>query len=281
MEPRVDRNLELPSIPVVLARVLEVMDDGNSSARQLEEVILHDPSLSARILKLANSAFYSFECEVKTISRAIPLLGFNLVRSLAIGVVIFESFVRGNRGEAALINRLWVHSVGVGIMAREIWTPMSDRKEGEFALLCGLLHDMGSVILFKKDAAQYAKIFSAKKEGPESDLRLLETNSYGHDHTQLGAMLARQWGLPQELINVVEKHHDPLVCETAPLVVAVSLADAMIRQAGLGHDGDRTDLIETAPLETHLGLTQADVERLRSGVESRRREIERFFSFAA
>jgi len=276
-----DKNLELPSIPIVLARILEVMDDSNSSARQLEEVILHDPSLSARILRLANSAFYSFENEVKTVSRAIPLLGFNLVRSLAIGVVIFESFLHGNRGEAGLINRLWVHSVGVGALAREIWIPLNGRKEGEFAFLCGLLHDMGKVILFKKDASQYAKIFAVPKDQPGESLLQLETEAYGRDHAALGGALARLWSLPADLGVVVEKHHDPLAGDIVPLSVAVSLADNLVRRAALGYDGERPENSQTAELEAYLGLGESDMARLQDALDARRNEIERFFSFAA
>ena len=130
---RFDKNFEMPSIPVVLTRIIQVLDDNESSARELEDLILHDPSLSARILKLANSAFYSFRCEVKTISHAIPLLGINLVKSLAIGVNIFESFIKGMKSEATLIHKLWMHSFAVGFLAQEIWASKEGRKDGEFA----------------------------------------------------------------------------------------------------------------------------------------------------
>jgi putative nucleotidyltransferase with HDIG domain len=281
VEVRVDRNLDLPSVPVVLSRILEVMDDDTTSARQLEEIILHDPSLSARILKLANSAFYSFESEVKTISRAIPLLGFNLVRSLAIGVTVFESFLRGNRNEAGLINRLWMHSIGVGMLARDIWVPRADRSHGEFAMLCGLLHDMGKVVLFKKDAAHYSRLFTSKQEITEEDIRAIEVQTYGFDHAALGATLARQWKLPPELGRVVELHHEPLSEDTPALVAAVALADIMVRDAGLGQDGDATTPDVAQTLVAHLGLSSNEYENLGSSLESKRQEIEKFFRMAS
>jgi len=280
LDLKVDKNLDLPSVPVVLTRILEVMDDNDSSARQLEEIILHDPSLSARILKLANSAFYSFESEVRTISRAIPLLGFNLVRSLAIGVTVFESFLRGNRSEAGLINRLWMHSIGVGMLARDIWAPRADRKDGEFAMLCGLLHDMGKVVLFKKDAAHYSRLFSSKEEAPVEDIRAIETRTYGFDHAVLGATLARQWKLPPELGRVVEMHHNPLSAGASPMVAVVALADIMVRDAGLGHDGDATAPEAGQDLVERLGFSEGDYQRLSSGIEAKRQEIEKFFRMA-
>ena len=120
---RIGRNFEMPSVPTVLMRVLQLVDDNTASAKRLEELILHDPSLSVRILKLANSAFYSFRSEVKTISHAIALLGLNLVKSLAIGVSIFESFTKGLRNEAAHITQLWMHSFGVGLITQEVMKP--------------------------------------------------------------------------------------------------------------------------------------------------------------
>ena len=109
---RSTRTFEIPSIPLVLIKIIQTLDDDTSSAKELEELILHDPALSARILRLANSAFYSFRTEVKTISHAIALLGMNLVTSLAIGINIFDTFTKGAKSEAALINKLWTHSCG-------------------------------------------------------------------------------------------------------------------------------------------------------------------------
>ena len=116
---RIDRNFDMPTVPLVLSRIIQVLDDDHSSAQEMEDLILHDPALSARILKLANSALYSFRSEVRTISHAIPLLGLNLVKSLAIGVSIFESFTQGAKSEANHINNLWMHSFGVGMLAQE------------------------------------------------------------------------------------------------------------------------------------------------------------------
>ena len=90
-----NNSFEIPSIPLVLIKIIQTLDEDKSSASELEELILHDPALSARILRLANSAFYSFRTEVKTISHAIALLGMNLVTSLAIGINIFDSFTKG------------------------------------------------------------------------------------------------------------------------------------------------------------------------------------------
>ncbi len=272
---RFDKNFEMPSIPVVLTRIIQVLDDNESSARELEDLILHDPSLSARILKLANSAFYSFRCEVKTISHAIPLLGINLVKSLAIGVNIFESFIKGMKSEATLIHKLWMHSFAVGFLAQEIWSSKGSRKDGEFAFLCGLLHDLGKVVFFKKDAAQYSAAFSKVKTESDPDICSFEMETYGADHAAVGALLAIHWHLPAELADVIQKHHDPTI-EGPSIVASVSLADLIAKQTCLGYDGDAC-VSRIPALAASLSMSDEEVRGILQTANDRRKDIEDFF----
>jgi len=272
---KIDRNFEIPSVPIVLTRILQLVDDNQASAHQLEELILHDPSLSARILKLANSALYSFRSEVKTISHAIILLGLNLVKSLTIGVSIFESFTKGLREEIGCINQLWMHSFAVGVLAQDIWTRRSNRSEGEFALLCGLLHDLGKVAFFKKDAIGYAKLFAMEKGEEDPDITTLENRQYGIDHATLGAMIAKYWGLPPEIGTVLRQHHSVLVGNL--LVASVSLADQLVKQEGIGYDGDRRVTLELQNLQTSLMMDQAEFDAICQLAAGKRADVEEFF----
>jgi len=235
---QIDKELEIPSIPLVLIKIIQTLDADSGSAKQLEELILHDPALSARILRLANSAFYSFRARVKTISHAITLLGMNLVTSLAIGINIFDTFTKGAKGEAALINQLWTHSCGVGVLVRKIWSQKSGvPKEAEFAFLCGLLHDLGKVVLFKTYPGKYGPIFAAEKTETDMAISGYEEENYGVDHAVIGEMLAKQWGFPKELAGLIRKHHDLSETDT-PMVAAVMLADQLAKELKIGYDGD-------------------------------------------
>jgi putative nucleotidyltransferase with HDIG domain len=276
---RIDRNFEMPSVPIVLTRILQLVDDNRASARRLEELILHDPSLSARILKLANSALYSFRSEVKTISHAITLLGLNLVKSLTIGVSIFESFTKGLRAEIGCINQLWMHSFAVGLLAQEIWVRRTNRNEGEFALLCGLLHDLGKVAFFKNDAIGYAKLFATEKAEEDPDISTLENKHYGVDHAALGSIIAKQWGLPPDIGNVVRQHHSVLAGN--PLVAAVSMADQLVKQSGIGYDGDRKITAELPNLQALLRMDQAEFDSVCKLAVSKRADVEDFFRYTS
>ena len=238
---------------------------------------MHDPSLSARILRLANSAFYSFHTRVKTISHAIALLGMNLVTSLAIGINIFDSFTKGAKSEAALISKLWTHSCGVGVLVREIWMRRShNEKEGEFAFLCGLLHDLGKVVLFKTYPAHYSSIFAIEKSESDPAISCYEDENYGVDHAAIGEMLAKQWGFPPELAGVIRRHHDPSSIEV-PMVSAVMLADMLAKQLRIGYDGDNGLYQGLEELHPKLNITDAEYQRLTEFASRERENLEGFF----
>lgn len=276
----IDQDFEIPSVPIVLSKILQLVDDERASARVLEEMVLHDASLSVRVLKLANSALYSFRNEVKTISHAITLLGLNLVKSLAIGVSIFDSFTKGFRDEIPFVNRLWMHSFGVGLMAQEIWAKRSNRTEGEFALLCGLLHDLGKVIYFKKDVLGYSQLFAMESSGQDPDIRSLEVEYYGVDHAVLGAILAKQWNLPSELAMVVRHHHDANA-GGLPLVAAVSMADMLVKLAGIGYDGDHKITADLASLQQLLKMDGNEFGALSAHAVEKRADVNEFFQLAS
>ncbi len=273
---RIDRGFETPSVPLVLTRIIQILADNASSAKQLEELILHDPSLSARILRLANSAFYSFRYEVRTISHAITLLGLDVVKSLAIGVSIFESFTQGMRKEAALINGLWMHSFGTALLAQEIWNRSGDRKEGEFAFLCGLLHDLGKVVFFKNYAARYAQMFVQEKAENGPEIAVLEVEQFGIDHAAVGAILAKQWGLPPDLASVIGEHHAALASEIQ-MVAAVSLADILSKKHEIGYSGDHYIPLDLTKIQARLNIEADAFERLEASAAMKRKEADAFF----
>lgn len=276
----IDKSFEIPSIPLVLVRIIQALDKDTSSAAELEDLILHDPALSARILRLANSAFYSFRARVKTISHAISLLGMNIVTSLAIGINLFEPFTKKMKYEGTLISKLWTHSFGVGVLSKEIWTRRSNEKEGEFAFLCGLLHDLGKVVFFKTDPAAYSTIFSLKKSETDPAITSYEAEHYGADHTAVGEALAKQWGFPPDLICVIRHHHDESFSD-APLVSAVTLADLLAKKLEIGYDGDGGVYANVSELHSRLDMSSEEYERLTVFATCEHKNIRDFFHISS
>lgn len=277
----INKGFEIPSIPLVLVRIIQTLDADKSSSKELEELILHDPALSARILRLANSAFYSFRARVKTISHAITLLGMNLVTSLAIGINIFDTFTKGAKGEAIHINQLWMHSCGVGVMVKEIWIRRGgSAKEGEFAFLCGLLHDLGKAVLFKTYPGHYSSIFAIAKSDTDPAISSYEVENYGVDHAAVGEMLAKQWGFPLELASVIRSHHDPLALDM-PMINAVMVADLVAKELKIGYDGDDGLNEEFSKMHSKLEISEEEYEYLKTFADCKRENIEGFFKISS
>jgi putative nucleotidyltransferase with HDIG domain len=277
----ISRDFDIPSIPLILIRIIQTLDADNRSAKHLEELILHDPALAARILKLANSAFYSFRARVKTISHAIALLGTNLVTSLAIGINIFDTFVKGAKSEAEHINKLWTHSCGVAVLGKEIYTRRGGlAADAEFAFLCGLLHDLGKVVLFKTYPGHYSSVFAMAKPESRADISSYEFENYGIDHANIGEKLARQWGFPSELVNVIKAHHNPQATDI-PMVRAVMFADLLAKDFKIGYDGDNGQNEELSALRSKLDISDSEYGHLAEYAERERESIEDFFGISS
>ena len=233
---------DLPTIPVLLARILAVVDGEHSSARELVDVMQRDQALTGRVLRLANSGFFGFSRQVATLPRAVMILGFSTVRSLALGVKIWEA-MRGRDGLS--LTELWEHSALVGAAARLIARRVR-AADPEEIFTAGLLHDVGRAVLNLRFPAEYAAV--ASTTGPDRLER--ERAAFGIDHTQAGAWLAEAWSLPQSIVEAAACHHDPVTPGT-PLgsAVIVNLANRLVHWTDL--DG---------------GAIEPDAERLLQGV---------------
>jgi putative nucleotidyltransferase with HDIG domain len=205
----------------------------------------------------------------------------NLVTSLAIGINIFDSFTKGAKSEAVLINRLWTHSCAVAVLVKEIWMRRSGRgKEGEFAFLCGLLHDLGKAVLFLTYPGHYGSIFAIAKSENDPAISAYEHDNYGADHSEIGEMLAKQWGFPPELAMVIRRHHDPLALEV-PMVSAVVLADLVAKELKIGYDGDDGLSDGLSKIQSKLDVTESEYKHLAEFANRERENIERFFKISS
>jgi len=233
---------DLPTIPVLLARILAVVDGERTPARDLLEVMQRDQALTGRVLRLANSGFFGFSREVATLPRAVMILGFSAVRSLALGVKIWET-MRGRDGLS--LTELWEHSALVGAAARLIARRVH-AADPEEIFTAGLLHDVGRAVLNLRFPAEYAVVSAASGV----DLLERERAAFGVDHAQAGAWLAEAWSLPESIVEAAASHHQPITPGT-PLgaAVIVNLANRLVHWTDL--DG---------------GAIEPDAERLLQGI---------------
>ena len=218
---------DVPTIPVLLLRILRVVDGERASSKDLVELMQRDQALAARVLRLANSSFFACSREVATLSRAVMLLGFSTVKNLALGIKIWETLSRqGGPGMAAL----WEHSALVGAAARLI-AQRTRAADPEEVFTAGLLHDIGRVVLRIRFAAVYDRVTEV---GGEVPLVVREREAFGVDHAQAGAWLGEAWTLPTSIVEAAHAHHDELAAGTAlSAPVIVNLANRLVHWTDL------------------------------------------------
>ncbi len=244
----------LPTLPAVAQKVSKMAENDNTSAQQLGKIISTDQALSGRVLRLVNSSFYGFPGRISSISNAIVLLGFDVVKSLIISVSVFEMMEKGVIG-------LWEHSLGCAIVSRMLAKRVDD-CDPEEASVAGLLHDIGKVVVSMQLSENYEDIkkLIVEKKIIFSDA---EKEVLGFTHQDIGGWLTESWNLPVNLQEPIAYHHQPLKAQKAKIPTAVvHVANFLTRAMGFGSGGDPW----TPPLERkaweRLGLTMQDLEEI-------------------
>jgi HD-like signal output (HDOD) protein len=259
-------------------QVVQVCQDESSTVEQLEEVIASDPSIAARILRIANSAFFGYAQKVDSISRAIILLGFETVKSLALSTSVFDLF--SGAAETRLDRqRFWLHSIACGRAAQMIAQDSDARPYHSTAFLAGLLHDIGKLVLDLWFYEEYSRVLLEVEKG-EDCISEVEQRLLGFDHADAGAWFANSWGLPPTLTEPIGKHHSLDVDEESEafIIAAVHVADVICRQQRIGSSA--ADAVpELNPLAMQiLKLTDESLAAVGSQLSDEKEEIETFLN---
>jgi len=221
---------ELPTLPEILFQILRILDDPDSGASDLAEVVRLDAPLTARILRLANSPYYSTRGDMADIHRCIAVLGYRTIRQVAICVSVATSVVSAAaRVKGHLDYReLWRHSVATGAIAKHL-ADMTGYLQAEEVFTAGLLHDLGKFVLEIYSPQSYGQVIISRK-GKGLSLVEVERDAFGFDHAVLGEAFGFSWRFPGILTRCMGHHHDqvdsPCVSGSPEHAVAlVALAD--------------------------------------------------------
>nr|MBN2278528.1 HDOD domain-containing protein [candidate division Zixibacteria bacterium] len=220
---------ELGSLPQSLSAVLKVVNNPHAGAKEIAEVISRDISLTTRLLKMVNSSHYMRKGRVTKVSEAVIVMGLESIKTLILGSTIFGMTPDEELLKMMDIRRIWRHLLEVAQNARII-AELIGYREPEEAFVTGILHDVGIVILllhFKKDYAELV----AKARRNRQELVVVEQDTLGYNHAEIGAELITAWRLPKSLAYAVRNHHNSEDTSTNPteekLCDIVSLADRL------------------------------------------------------
>lgn len=252
----IQESLELASLPAVVMRAIELLNNDRTSSSEIGDIIGKDPALSARLLKIVNSAYYGFPTRIDTISRAITIVGTQELTDLILGASAINTFAR-------IPNRLidmaqfWEHSLYTGVICR-ILARQLHSTAAERCFIIGLLHDIGSLLLYRyrPDAASRCLAMALDSNTPLTDA---EQSVLGFDHAGLGADLMYAWQLPAPFIEATRFHHTPLSALHYRLETAiVHLADTITSDARNTASGTH-QAVELEPGTWELTGLSADI----------------------
>ena len=229
---------KLPTLPEVLVEVLKLVSSEDSDAARLAAIIENDPSLSARVLRIANSSYYgSPDRRLSSVSLAVARLGFNEVRTIAIAVSIVKQFAA--RHSALSYHTFWRHSITCAFLARIVGKQAgfaNDENAGQRHFLAGLLHDIGILVLDQFFADKFSAI-SEQGSRQESSYLAAEKAILGKEtHPVIGGALLEMWKLEPAVIDAVRYHHSPSRAPQrhAPICAIVALAEYVLCNSTIG-----------------------------------------------
>lgn len=225
---------EFATLPPVATHVLNLLEDDNIDIRKVSTIIETDPSLTMKLLRVANSPLYATRTEINSIHQAIITLGLNRLVNIVLGVSIFSRFLLNTNKEVTeVMERFWWHSSCTGIVAKALAAKINKFfKETEF--IGGLLHDIGKLAMIQFDSIKYLQVYDLIDNKNYTDVEA-EQELFGTDHSEVGRCISKLWKLPNDLSDVISQHLHPSEVETnAELVAVVRAADILCEIWGAG-----------------------------------------------
>ncbi len=227
---------QLSSLPLILVQLNEVINNPYSSIVDIGKIISEDQGLTARLLRLANSPFYSYPSKVETITQAITIIGTQQVLDLVLATSVMQQF-KGIPGAVITMESFWHHSIACGTTAR-ILAVYQREVNAERFFVAGILHDIGRLIMCTK-IPETAREMLTRCHNSGELVHKVEKEVLGFDHADVGEVLLKEWKLPPSLVEMVASHHKPLRSKHfAAETSVVHVADIIAHALQLGSSGE-------------------------------------------
>lgn len=244
---------EVPAMPNVIVRALNIVKDPEAGAKELAKIISCDQSLSTKVLTLVNSAYYGFSQQVTSISRAISLIGMSKAKNIILTVAMRPMLVgQGNK-------ELWKHSIMTAVGCEYLAKSFRILDPDE-AFIIGFLHDLGKMVLTLKDSKLYDRVRDTGRHNPNT--LEIEQAYFGTDHCQMGSLLAKRWQLPLLVNNAIKYHHNPNLSTMQVPCSLVYLVDILVKD-----NYDQVTLDPNVMKNLNLHIDQPEI--LRNNIVSR------------
>ncbi len=255
----VTRQLEenMPSLSPTALKVIQLANTITTPPAELTHVIKLDPVLSAKVLKLVNSSYFSLNTQIVSLEKAVILLGLNTIKNLALSAAVLAQMESMEKRTDFDDQAFWKHSLAVGVTAKLIAQKRGvEKKVIEDYFISGLLHDLGVLAELKVFPDEAKNILLAIADVSLYDAEDIILN--GLTHCSIGHVLAQHWLLPEGLAKVLLQHHKPWDSGVpSELVLTVYLADCICKKNGIGIVMGKPDAEVDPRVYADLGITTA------------------------
>jgi len=263
---------EIPTLPAVVPKLLSVMGKDGANASDIAGTISTDPALSSKILKVANSAYYGFSQEILSLKLAMPLLGRNMVKSLALSIGVIQSLPSHKKSPNFSDKGLWVHGLAVATLMQELGKRFNNGGNTEHFFITGLLHDIGKVVLNQHFNELFQEALEKIHNEGIAGLHVVESQLIGFDHGEIGAILLTRWKFPDVISSAIAAHHQTKTPEgtNGRDVAMLRVANALPQELGLGQDGNPVPPAISGQDLKVLEIGENEIEEMRAylvGVE--------------
>ncbi len=229
----INKGIELPAAPTIITQLTSLLNNEEVSSHELALVAQTDQAFTAKILKLVNSPFYGFSREVSSVEEAITMIGLEAVHQL----LLTMSFLNMFKADKNIfnINEFWLHSLSVGIIAKELLKNESKENKNA-AYLSGILHDVGRLIYYQVDQKKYVAFYD--KGNSVIDLEK-ESKWFQLNHQQIGSLLGEKWNFPDIIVSTIKYHHSPEDYKGDNIILAhaVHISDIISHGLDIGNSG--------------------------------------------
>jgi HD-like signal output (HDOD) protein len=240
---------KLVSLPDVYYRLESLIEQPDSTMGDFANLLSSEPDLCARLLSLANSAFYSFPASIESIEKAVQIIGVRQIRELVLATTVIKTFSLVPLGMVNM-QMFWEHSVSVGVLAKSI-AQYCKLSQVERFYVTGLLHDIGRLVLYLKLPAVMHDML-VQRETREELLYVLEKETLGYTHADIGGRLLQSWRVPESIYEPVMNYHTINEnSDFAQVSAAVHIADVWVNNHHFGSSGERFEM-SIDPLATQI-----------------------------
>ncbi len=250
LEKKLDSINNIPTLPSLASQLLELLGSVNVSMTKISKIMEVDPSMTAKVLKTVNSAYYGLRKKVDTLRMAFVILGLNEVSDIVLGLSVVQTFSTKTNTEFDL-KRFLEHSAITANISKKLTKLFRIPTHGE-EFTAGILHNIGKTIIHQYLEEDSKKIIDLVKNHGLSELEA-ERIILDSDHCEIGSWLGKKWKLPTGIIQTIEYHHHPEAFPTNLLVPIVNIADSYANEFGYKQDYINSEF-KTEELESWIFL---------------------------